>query len=225
MNLNELASSIYNDIVGGAIIPKSNIQFLDLDQISDECIEVRDSVIKELYLKGLLRKEEMATAINCVAVDCKDQNKCSCNVSLDNPKMAKHFEIPQLLTGLGEDSLLYIGSTDRSTPYKVYYSLEATKCQQHYDKYRRRKSKKPFVYLERTPNENGNYDGWIFDAPFVQNIAVIGIFKDPRKLEQYNCCNEVDYLEMGSITTEIKNRIINKKVQLYRAVNPPAPVV
>ena len=168
----------------------------------------------------------MMIAINCVEVDCKDQNKCSCMSSLANAKMAKHFEIPQLIPGLGVDALSFVGSTDRSHAFKVYYNLEAIKYQQHYQKYRKRPNNKPFVYIEKTPNENGMYDCWIFDAPFVQYIAVIGIFKDPRQLEKYNCCDDIDYLEMGAISNEIKNRILQKKIQLYRTSAPPAaPVV
>lgn len=100
----------------------------------------------------------MMVAINCVEVDCKDQNKCSCMSSLANAKMAKHFEIPQLMPGLGVDALAFVGSTDRSHAFKIYYNLEAIKYQQHYQKYRKRPNDKPFVYIEKTPNENGMYD-------------------------------------------------------------------
>ena len=65
----------------------------------------------------------MMVAINCVEVDCKDQNKCSCMSSLANAKMAKHFEIPQLMPGLGVDALAFVGSTDRSHAVKIYYNL------------------------------------------------------------------------------------------------------
>ena len=59
----------------------------------------------------------------------------------------------------------------------------------------------------------------------VQYLSVIGIFRDPRQLEQYNCCNEIDYLEMGAISNEIKNRIISKKINLYRVPVHIAPSV
>lgn len=226
MTLNELTSAIYNDIVGGALVPKSNLRFLSMEQLTDEVIETRNAVIKDWYLKNALNLSDMMVAINCVEVDCKDQNKCSCISSLANAKMAKHFEIPQLMPGLGSDALMFVGSTDRSNAFKIYYNLEAIKYQQHYQKYRKKSNPKPFVYVEKTPNENGMYDCWIFDAPFVQYVAVIGIFKDPRQLEKYNCCNDIEYLEMGAISNEIKNRILQKKIQLYRTPAPPAaPVV
>ena len=226
MNINQIASAIINDLFSGNLVSLSNRSMISQDQIEDEVLETRSAVIKDWYLKNMLNLSDMMVAINCIEVDCKDQNKCSCMSSLANAKMAKHFEIPQLMPGLGADALMFVGSTDRSNAFKVYYNLEAIKYQQHYQKYRKRPNSKPFVYIEKTPNENGMYDGWIFNAPLVQYIAVIGIFKDPRQLEQYNCCNDIDYLEMGAISNEIKNRILQKKIQLYRTPAPPAaPVV
>ena len=226
MNVNQITSAIINDLFSGNLVSLSNRSMISQDQIEDEVLETRSAVIKDWYLKNMLNLSDMMVAINCIEVDCKDQNKCSCMSSLANAKMAKHFEIPQLMPGLGADALMFVGSTDRSNAFKVYYNLEAIKYQQHYQKYRKRPNLKPFVYIEKTPNENGMYDGWIFNAPLVQYIAVIGIFKDPRQLEQYNCCNDIDYLEMGAISNEIKNRILQKKIQLYRTPAPPAaPVV
>ena len=226
MNVNQIASAIINDLFSGNLVSLSNRAMISQEQIEDECIEARCAIIKDWYLKNMLNLGDMMVAINCVEVDCKDQNKCSCMSSLANAKMAKHFEIPQLMPGLGVDALAFVGSTDRSHAFKVYYNLEAIKYQQHYQKYRKRPNNKPFVYIEKTPNENGMYDCWIFDAPFIQYIAVIGIFKDPRQLEKYNCCDDIDYLEMGAISNEIKNRILQKKIQLYRTSAPPAaPVV
>lgn len=226
MNVNQIASAIINDLFSGNLVSLSNRAMISQEQIEDECIEARCAIIKDWYLKNMLNLGDMMVAINCVEVDCKDQNKCSCMSSLANAKIAKHFEIPQLMPGLGVDALAFVGSTDRSHAFKIYYNLEAIKYQQHYQKYRKRPNNKPFVYIEKTPNENGMYDCWIFDAPFVQYIAVIGIFKDPRQLEKYNCCDDIDYLEMGAISNEIKNRILQKKIQLYRTSAPPAaPVV
>ena len=226
MNINQIASAIINDLFSGNLVSLSNRAMISQDQIEDEVIETRNAVIKDWYLKNALNLSDMMVAINCIEVDCKDQNKCSCISSLANAKMAKHFEIPQLMPGLGSDALMFVGSTDRSNAFKIYYNLEAIKYQQHYQKYRKRPNPKPFVYVEKTPNENGMYDCWIFDAPFVQYVAVIGIFKDPRQLEKYNCCDDIEYLEMGAISNEIKNRILQKKIQLYRTPAPPAaPVV
>lgn len=60
------------------------------------------------------------------------------------------------------------------------------------------------------------YDGWVFNAPFVEYISIIAIFKDPRQLEQFNCCATTDFLEMGSVTNEIKRRLTEQKLRYYR---------
>jgi hypothetical protein len=49
-------------------------------------------------------------------------------------------------------------------------------------KFLRRGAEKPYVYIDTTPNENNMYDCWIFNAPLLKKISVIGIFKDPRQL-------------------------------------------
>ena len=77
------------------------------------------------------------------------------------------------------------------------------------------------VKSETTPNENGMYDGFIFNVPFVKYISVIGIFKDPRQLEQYSCCNSEHYLNLSSISNEVKKRLTEKKLRYYKAFLTP----
>lgn len=214
MDLNKISSAILNDLWGGNLIPLSNRSLISQEQIEDEIIEERNSIIKEWYLRNTLDLKSLASSINCIEVDCKDQNKCSCK-EISCSKVNKHFEIPMLVSGLGKEAIQYIGSTDKTNSFKLYFSPEAIK----YQKYRRR-TDRPYVYLDTTPNEHNMCDGWIFNAPLVKYITVIGVFKDPRQLKTYNCCESIEYLELGTISGEIKRRILAKKVQLYRAPVP-----
>ena len=151
MTLTKIASAIFNDVKSG-LAGMNAEETMSLEQIEDECVETREALIKELYLKNALDKKDLMIAINCVDVDCDDMNKCPCK---DLPaKMAKHFEIPRLMEGLGEDAVAYVGSTDRSLPYKVYF----TPASLRFAKYKRN-AKKPYVYIEKTPNENNKFDG------------------------------------------------------------------
>lgn len=209
MTLDKITSAIINDVQSGVSGISAN-PTLVYEQIADEVVEMRSAVIKEFWLKGILRKSDLQLAINCLSVDCADQNKCCTS---DIPaKAALHCEIPQLMDGLGRDAITYIGSTDRSFPFDVYFSKDAAKSHA----YKRRGKERPYVYIERTPNVNGMYDCWIYNAPFVETIAIIGIFKDPRQLEEFQCCNQEEYLDLGTISTEIKNRLVEKKMRLYR---------
>lgn len=208
MELSKIASAIYNDVKSG-LAGMNAEETMSLEQIEDEVVECRQAVIKELYLKNALDKKDLMVSINCVDVDCDDMNKCPCKDL--PPKMAKHFEIPRLIEGLGEDAVMYVGSTDRAVPFKVYYTPASLK----FAKYKRNAGK-PYVYIERTPNENNKYDGWVFNAPFIDTIAVIGIFQDLRQLEDYNCCNTPDFTDFGSVSILVKDRLTKQKLQYYR---------
>ena len=79
----------------------------------------------------------------------------------------------------GELSIDYIGSTDRMNPFIVYTSATALR----YRNYKKRKQNKPYVWIDTTPNENGMYDCFIFNAPLLNQISITAVFKDLRQLE------------------------------------------
>lgn len=214
MELSKIASAVYNDVVAGLSGMNAN-PTISLEQLEDEVAEMRATVIKEFYLKNLLKPSDFTMAINCVDVDCKDPSKCCANPS---GKSAMHFEIPQLMDDLGDDAIIYIGSTDRQNQYTIYTNPVSMKM----SKYKKRNADKPYVYIEKTPNENNMFDGWLFNAPFVKRLTIIAVFKDLRQLEQFNCCNTPDFTDFGSISTEVKDRLTKKKLQYYRS-NLQAP--
>ena len=214
MELSKITSAIYNDIVSGLAGMNAN-PTISLEQLEDEVVEERQTVIKEWFNKGLLKSDDLMIAINCIDVDCADPGKCKTSedcCSEPSGKLVHHFQIPQLMDDLGENAIYYIGSVDRAVPYDVYFSPSAMTMR----KYKRRGKDKPYVYIEKTPNENNMYDGWIYNLPFVKRISVIGIFKDLRQLEEYNCCNLPEFLDFGSVSNEVKNRLVKKKLQYYR---------
>ncbi len=68
------------------------------------------------------------------------------------------------------------------------------------------------------------YDGWIYNLPYVKNISVIGVFRDPRQLEKIGCNGDCDGGggDLGSISSEIKTRLTKEKLYYYRsALQPP----
>ena len=191
----------------------SSTSVIETEQLEDEVIEERLVVIKELYLRNLISLKDMMLAINCIEVDCKDLARC-CNFSAG--EKALHFEIPQIVNDLGTKALEFVGSIDRQKQYVIY-----TDTSYQFHKYKKRGADEPYVYIETTPNENGMYDGFIFNVPFVKYISVIGIFKDPRQLEQYSCCNSEHYLNLSSISNEVKKRLTEKKLRYYKAFLTP----
>ena len=211
MEISKLASAIWNDIEAGLSNMNANPN-LSLEQLEDEVIETREAVVKEWYLKGILKPHDLMLAINCIDVDCADPAKCCTTPS---GKSELHFEIPILMNDLGSDAIDWIGSIDRQVRYDVYYNMDALK----YRKYKKHGADKPYVYIDKTPNKNGMYDGWIFNVPFVRRISIIAVFKDPRQLEYFNCCDSGEYLELGSVTNEVKRRLTEQKLRYYRGPN------
>lgn len=213
MTINQIASAIYNDIMSGLTNITGNPN-ISLEQLEDEVIEERQSIIKEWWYKNLINIKDLTLAINCIKVDCADPSKC-CGFTLSKP--THHFEIPQLINDIGNDAIEFIGSVDREIQFKFY-----TSTSYQYHKYKRNKNNEPYVYIETTPNQNGMYDGWIFNAPFIKYISIIAVFKDPRQLDYFDCCRTYEHLDIGSISNEVKKRLTQRKFYYYRqAYNIP----
>lgn len=213
MTLDKIVSSIINDLYSGLAGMNAN-PTIAYAQIEDEVTEKRQGVILDLISKGLIKAEDLAVSLNCITVDCNtNMIKCdSCGAEALATKTQPHFEIPQILTAIGENAIIYIGSADGVVPYKVYYSMESANA----NKYRRRGSKEPFVYIDPVPNAEQKHDCWLFNAPFVKQIKVSGVFKDLRQLEDYPCCRNFEYLDFGVISDEVKNRVKKDKFTFYR---------
>lgn len=209
----KMASAIYNDIYSGLRGYHTNLS-LSLDQLEDEIAEERLQVIKEHILKGALSKKDLLMALNCINVDCESMEKCRCRSLIAEGDVLPHFEIPQLISDFG-GGIEYIGSTDRRQKFNVYTSLQSLE----WNKYRKRGASKPYVYVETTPNEHNLYDCWVFNAPFIKQVTVIGVFKDPRQLEEYGCCGDQNE-NMTMLDNEIKRRLTEKKIRWYRQYQP-----
>ena len=206
MQVEKLASAIYNDVVSG-LVGITSTPTMSMEALEDDVVEERLQIIKEYSLKNLVPKKDLLYAINCIDLDCKSLDRC-CTTNYSKPEL--HFEIPQLVNDFGEESIEFIGSTDRQIQFKHYMSIE---FKHHNTKLRG--SRKPYVYIEPTPNENNMYDGWIFNIPLLKRISIVGIFKDLRQLDNYGCCQE----ELNNITfidTEVKKRLTEKKLRYYR---------
>lgn len=219
MELSKITSAIINDLYGGTAGLTANPS-ISYEQIEDEVVEKRITVIKELYHKNLLNQQSLATSINCIDVECKDPANCdNCtNSYFSSNKQEKWFEIPILMSDLGSDSIIYIGSLDHTVPYTVYFSLDNAKQHQ----YRRRGNDDPYIYINVAPNKNNMHDCWIFNAPFISKISITAIFKDLRQLQQFSCCDNEEFLDFGPISDEVKNRVKRDKATWYRE-NKPQP--
>lgn len=212
MIFEKLASAILNDIVSGLQGLHTNLS-LSKEQLIDDIVDERLQILKEYSIKGVLPVKDLLLSINCVKVDCKSLDKCSeCYGGISDTPTA-HFEIPQILMDFGEKSIQYIGTTDKKTSFRYSTSIVNWDT---YNKYRKYGAKKPFVLIDTTPNENGMYDCFIFNAPLIKQVSIVAIFKDPRQLEEFDCCSEYKDDNFSFINNEIKKRLTAKKIQYYR---------
>lgn len=215
----KLASAIINDVYSGLAGLHHNIS-MSQEQLEDEIIAMRLQVIKEYQLKGILPLKDLLLSINCIPVDCKDLERCPiCKPGTKTPNA--HFEIPQIMTEFGDNSIAYLGTVDRQRAFTTYITPDFTN---NYQQYRKRGQQTPYVYIDPTPNENNMYDGYIFNAPLLKMISIVALFKDPRQLEGYGCCDTL--FEEGKenytfIDTEVKNRLTNLKIKYYRQLHMP----
>lgn len=211
----KLASAVYNDIVGGLRGYTAN-PTMSLEQLEDDLQEMRLAIIKEYALKGILLKNDLLTSINCIPVDCKDIENCTCGSSIGEGTPTMHFEIPQLMTEF-DGGIEYIGSVDKQNPFVWYTSSN----QLRYHKYRKRGKNKPYVYIDVTPNKNNMFDCWVFGAPLLKSVSVVGIFKNLNQLEGCNCDEGADPNNLSFIDQEVKRRVTELKIKYYRQLAPP----
>ena len=217
MYIEKLASQIRNDVVSGLRGYHTNLS-LNLNQLQDEIVACRLNIIKQYVLKGIFPIKDLMMSINCVDVDCKSLERCPCNE--EDPTMMPHFEIPQVISDFGKQAILYIGSTDRKREFTLITSLSELQTK----KYRKRGSNKPYVWVDYTPNSNGMLDCFLFNAPLLHQVSVIGLFKDPRQLNKYNCCNneslEGSDTNFSFIDKLVKDQLTKEKIYYYRQLQP-----
>lgn len=215
--LDYITSAILNDVVSGYPGLTNNLR-LSTEQLEHDVIETRLSLIKEYALKGILPLNDLYMSINCLEVDCKPIEKCSmCKPSKFTGDEVAHVEIPQILTSIGDEAVAYFGTINRQLPFKVYMNPTSYK----YHQYDRSLKKKPYVFIDTTPNENNMYDCYIFNAPLLKTVSITAVFKDPRQLIDYTCCNLDEVFNFNSLTPEIKQRVTEAKVRYYRQLAYP----
>jgi hypothetical protein len=174
MVYSKLASAIYNDIVSG-LKGYHQTPAMSLEQLEDDIVDERLLIIKEYALRGMIPRRELLLSLNCIPVDCENLERCKCDRD-ECDELVAHFEIPQISFEFGVNPIEYIGTTDRMLQFVIYTKPWMMK----YNKYRKRAKKKPFVYIDFTPNENNMNDGFIFNAPLIKQLSAVFIPKDPR---------------------------------------------
>lgn len=220
MYIEKLASQIRNDVVSGLRGYHQNLS-MNMDQLQDEVVACRLSILKWYFLKGIFPIKDLLIAINCIDVDCESLERCRCGKLSDGDTITAHFEIPQIVSDYGKQAIEYIGSTDRQNKFTIITSLSELNNR----KYRKRGQNKPYVWIDFSPNENGMLDCFLFNAPFLQQVSIVAVFKDPRQLNRYRCCNLEELngpdVNLSFIDQLVKDKLTKEKLYYYRQIQAP----
>jgi len=208
MALESITSAIYNNVVSGASGVNVNNRFT-LEQIEDDAIRTRLAIIKEYSMKNLIPVKDLILPINCLAVDCESLDRC-CTTKAEEEKV-KHTEIPQLINDFGSAAIDFLGSTDRRVRFKVY-----TDSSWRHHKFNRRGADQPYAWVDTAPNANNMYDVFLFNLPLITSLSVVGIFKDPRQVAEFGCCNGIDVYNDSFLDKEIIKRVTEEYIRYYR---------
>ena len=215
MYIEKLASAIKNDVVSGLRGYHQNLS-MNMDQLQDEIVACRLGIIHQYFLKGQFPIKDLLIAINCIDVDCESLERCRCRKISEDDTLVAHFQIPQLVSYYGKQAIDYIGSTDRRNKFTVITSLSEFNNK----KYRKRGNNKPYVWIDYAPNAEGMLDCFLFNAPLLEQVSVVGVFKDPRQLNKYNCCNTEDLngpdVNVSFIDELVKDKLTKEKIYYYR---------
>lgn len=219
MYIEKLASSIRNDVVSGLRGYHQNLS-MNMEQLQDEIVACRLEILHQYFLKGIFPIKDLLIAINCVNVDCESLERCRCREYNDSDTIVAHFQIPQIVSYYGKQAIDYIGSTDRRNKFQIITSLTELENR----KYKKWGKEKPYVWVDFSPNENGMLDCFIFNAPFLEQVSVVGVFKDPRQLNQYHCCNIEELngpdVNMSFVDQLVKDKLTKEKLYYYRQMAP-----
>ena len=215
MYIEKLASQIRNDVVSGLRGYHQNLS-MNMEQLQDEIVACRLEILHQYFLKGIFPIKDLLIAINCVNVDCESLERCSCREYNPDDTLVAHFQIPQVISYYGKQAIDYIGSTDRRNKFQIITSLTELENR----KYKKRGTEKPYVWIDYSPNSNGMLDCFIFNAPFLEQVSVVGAFKDPRQLNQYHCCNTDELngpdVNMSFVDQLVKDKLTKEKLYYYR---------
>ena len=217
MYIEKLASQIRNDVVSGLRGYHQNLS-MNMEQLQDEIVACRLEILHQYFLKGIFPIKDLLIAINCVNVDCESLERCSCREYNSDDTLVAHFQIPQVVSYYGKQAIDYIGSTDRRNKFQIITSLTELENR----KYKKRGTEKPYVWIDYSPNSNGMLDCFIFNAPFLEQVSVVGVFKDPRQLNQYHCCNTDELngpdINMSFVDQLVKDKLTKEKLYYYRQI-------
>ena len=190
---------------------------IPITQIEQEVITERMSILFEATRKGNIPLQGLYQDINGIPVDSMDIAKIR---QVSSGQKVKHFTVPKIASLFGEDAIDYIGSPLRDAfSWKVYTDNRFTM-----HKYKSVTHSKPFIWIDSSPREDGNYDAFLFNYPkLIQFISMTAIFENPYDVLDYSGGVRTDEFPAPEwVVEEIISRLSKKYIYFYRQLNAPS---
>lgn len=209
MTIDQGKSAVYNLVMDGLKGASINSSLL-IGQVEDEYINERLKVIEEINMVGKLNYKDLYLPLRGLKASCsKIERVCNDTGSTNG---IKRIELPQIISSIGNKAINYFGAKDMTLNFRIYTDVNDLMC----NRYRRSKNNNPYVWIDITPNENNMNDAFVFDAPYLADVSVIGAFKDMRQVESLGCCATSEIHNITSIDSEVIKRLAAKYIEAHR---------
>lgn len=217
-NVTRLASAVQNQVLSGLSGYNSTLT-IPIAQLEDEVVQEYLLLVKKYSLKNMIPKKDLFVELNCIEVGCKSLSNC-CKDIPELRDAVSHFEIPPIVNDFGDSAIEYIGSINKQIKFKVYTGFNF----QHH-KYKLRGANQPYVFVNPSINQNGLLDCYLFNAPYLERVTVVAIFKDPRQVAEYmsehGCCDWTDNDTQTWLDAEIVQSLTAKYLKYFRQLQAP----
>lgn len=215
---NQIASSIKNDVTD-ALQGSSNFSF-SLEQLEREIESMRAAIAFEVPAQQK-KKTLQGFYQNFNGIKVDDYNMAKLRETHPLIKnTTKHFKIPAIAPDRGISVIDYIGPIKRDgESWKVYYNSQYRKHQ-----YKRGIAKKPYVFIDCTASdENGFYDGYIFNIPTnIKQLSITAIIENTTDIEWFQRDGGEQWFPAPEWAVKmIIERLTQKYLQFYRQANAP----
>jgi hypothetical protein len=215
MTLNEMASAIRSNI-GSGLKEVSNFAY-PIDQIKDECGNVRNAILLEDTQGIVLNPEFFAQRIDNIDIDLV---RFPFGGYSNSPGLVPHIKIPRIAMTRDNSAILFLGPPDQSIFFKVYYDY-----MHHNHKFSRVVGRRPYAYADLAHDSDGLIDIYLFNLgpTGLKKISTRAIFADPVGiLESDGLFGEDEEFPAPSAIQEmIIDRVSAKYIQYYKQLNHP----
>lgn len=211
-SVTRLASAVFNNVQAGLVGYTSTIS-LPMEQIEDAVVQEYLLLLKKYSIKNMIPRRDLFDKIDCIQIDCESMDQCCSGEHYSDP--VAHFQIPPIVNDFGEQAVAFIGTIDKEIKFKVYFNSNY-----RFHKYQYRGKEKPYVYISPGVNENGYQDCWLFNAPMLEKVSIIALFRDPRVVEKYmkknGCCARSEVESISWLESELVDSLTQKYLMYYR---------